>query len=211
VKNPHDAVVLGVGGDDAQPIHVPATGAMTLLVAGPPRSGRSTLLCTVLSQLAGRADQSIVVAAPIRSPLAVQARNAGLPVHGPDDHMPDRTDSIAARSTVVLLDDLDRYEGGRFAEELLEHLRDRPDDVAVIATSRTEDVATSYRGLTAMLRRNRCGVLLCPGPVDGDVLGVHLPRHREPMPPGRGVLVGDPGWGGACASAPMLPIQVAQP
>ena len=56
-----------------------------------------------------------------------------------------------------------------------------------------------------------CGLLLRPGPVDGEILGVRLPRRAASGPPGRGVLVGDPAWGPAFDDGDPVPIQVAQP
>jgi S-DNA-T family DNA segregation ATPase FtsK/SpoIIIE len=50
-------------------------------------------------------------------------------------------------------------------------------------------LSAHYQGPVATLRRNRTGLLLCPGPGDADVLGVRLPRTPIPHRPGSGWLV----------------------
>jgi S-DNA-T family DNA segregation ATPase FtsK/SpoIIIE len=217
LARPAGSIVLGLAGDGAQPVQIPLRPGTAFLIAGPPRSGRSTALLCMLAQLAPQGAQ-VVIAASARSPLAAAAVRAGLEVLGPDDALPALAGLAIERGAddpwapvILLLDDLDRFEGARLADDVAHLLRTRPEDLAVVVTARTDEVATSYRGLAAALRRNRCGLLLQPGPVDGDVLGVQLPRHRAAAPPGRGVLVGDPAWGAAFITSAWIPVQVARP
>jgi S-DNA-T family DNA segregation ATPase FtsK/SpoIIIE len=53
------------------------------------------------------------------------------------------------------------------------------------------DLTGHYQGPVAALRRGRCGLLLCAGPAEADVLGVRLPRTPVPVRPGSGWLVAD--------------------
>ncbi|MBN9621278.1 MAG: hypothetical protein J0H43_16360, partial [Actinobacteria bacterium] len=81
-------LVVGVGGDVGAPITVaPFDDADRLLVAGPPRSGRTTLLRLLLDQaLTERLD--VIVAAPERSELRARADAAGIPCLSPSDNAP---------------------------------------------------------------------------------------------------------------------------
>jgi S-DNA-T family DNA segregation ATPase FtsK/SpoIIIE len=81
----------------------------------------------------------------------------------------------------------------------------------VVAAARSDELAATYRGIAVDVRRSRCGILLRPQPVDGELLGVRLPRRPTSDPPGRGVMVGDPSWGLLFESGDPVPIQVATP
>jgi S-DNA-T family DNA segregation ATPase FtsK/SpoIIIE len=60
---------------------------------------------------------------------------------------------------------------------------------AIVAAGEVDRLLATFRGFTLPLRRARCGVLLCPtGPLDGDLLGLRLPRITAARP-GRGYLV----------------------
>lgn len=200
-------ILIGLGGDEALPLAFdPFAGARRFLVAGPPRSGRTTALAAILAQ-ATRAGQRTVVAAGPRSPLGCQARAQGIPVISPDD---DETAPPSA-STLLLVDDSELFVDSPAGERLTEWLRSSRAPLAVVAAGRSEDLATTYRGVAAEVRRSRCGLLLRPGPVDGDLLGVRLPRTSAVGPPGRGVIVGDAGWGPAFVDGEPLPVQVVKP
>ena len=104
---------LGVGGDGAEPIRLDLFASPgTFLVAGPPRSGRTTAL-TVLGKQLESANIEILVAAPARSELARFAYLAGLVVCDVDasaNSLP-----VASRGRrVILIDDAEtvrRYRG----------------------------------------------------------------------------------------------------
>lgn len=199
--------VLGLGDDEAAPITLDPGAGIRLLVAGPPRSGRTTFLRTLLAQTFGR---EVAVAAPVRSRLRADAEAAGVRVLAPTDGLPEGFGD-GARSTVLLVDDVDHLGDDVLAEEVLALVRAGRPGLTVVVAGRNDELATTYRGLGAELRRNRCGLLLQPGPVDGDIIGIRLPRHREQLPPGRGVLVGEPGWGPELGEGRPIPIQLARP
>ena len=104
---------------------------------------------------------------------------------------------------VVLVDDADLLQGSVVEPALLSVLhRDRAAaGASLVLAGTTTDLAAAFRGVVAEARKGRTGLLLGPhSPVDGDLLGVRVPRVRE-APPGRGLLVQDrsgPAGAGRC-------------
>jgi S-DNA-T family DNA segregation ATPase FtsK/SpoIIIE len=151
-----------------------------------------------------------VVSAPARSPLAADARRAPVRLIDPAD----RTSVLGAppaQPTLLLVDDSETLVDAAVGEELVSWMRASDAPLAAVVAGRADDLATTYRGVAAEVRRSHCGILLRPGPVDGELLGVRLPRRASAGPPGRGVIVGDPCWGDVFAEGDAVPIQVAQP
>jgi S-DNA-T family DNA segregation ATPase FtsK/SpoIIIE len=182
--------VLGRGGDGAAPLAVDLrAGSGRVVVAGPPRSGRSTLLRSLLHQ-ARDMSLPVLAAGPARSPLVAEARALGIPVRTPSDGSTPWPES----ATVWLVDDAEAFQDLPAGDAVAERFAAAPAGTLIVAAGRTEDLVTSYRGLCGMLRRHRAGVLLRPGPVDGELFGVRLPRSTETLPPGRAVLIGEPDW-----------------
>ena len=187
---------IGVGGDDAQPVTLdPFAGSRRWLVCGPPRSGRSGVLSIALLE-AVRTGCPVLVAAPARSPLAGLANRLGVDLLDPAD--PPGRGPLGPRTqpgpTLLLVDDTDAFVDSDIGDMLLARLRDTRSTVAVLATGRPDELALAYRGIAAEVRRSRSGIALRPGPVDGELFGVRLPRARGGDPPGRGRLIGDPAW-----------------
>jgi S-DNA-T family DNA segregation ATPase FtsK/SpoIIIE len=201
-------LTIGLAGDRPDPVIIdPFAGADRLLVAGPPRSGRTTLL-RLLARQARAAGLRTLVAATPRSLLAHDARQLAVPVIEPSD----RDVGLAASTpTLLLVDDSEAFTDTVAGNLLTSWVRARDAPLAVVAAGRADDLATTYRGIAAEVRRSQSGILLRPGPVDGELLGVRLPRHPATGPPGRGVAVGDPGWGPPFEDGEPVPIQVALP
>ena len=156
--------LLGVAGDLAVPFEVNLfAGARRLLVAGPPRSGRTSLLRTLLAQARTDGVAATVAAAP-HSALSQAAEILGVPVLTPTD--PARavetiTDSADARQ-LLLVDDVDLFLDTAIGDALTAAARGRP-SLAVVASGRTDELVLTYRGLGADVRRGRCGVVLQTG------------------------------------------------
>ncbi|MFL4479901.1 FtsK/SpoIIIE domain-containing protein [Paeniglutamicibacter sp. ORCA_105] len=162
-----------------------------VLISGPARSGKSTLLLALAESIraSSTADGEPVAvwgACGRRSPLAT----AGLDkvAVGPED-LPALLASIRLeRGPVVLLvDDAERFED---SDASLANLLASGQRVCVIAAGRSADLRALYAHWTKTLRKSRCGVLLQPDvDYDGELLGVTLPR-RAPVAvtPGRGYL-----------------------
>ena len=152
--------VWAVGGDAAAPVPVPEG---SVLVVGPPGSGRSTALRVLARAVAG-----------------CDAGPGGADV-GPDG------DPGGAGPLVV--DDLDRAGPEVLAEAERALGRGR----RVLASATTERAAAAYRGVLADLRSRGALVVLWPmmGPA-AQVAGVGLRAvsdPRAPTAPGRGALV----------------------
>lgn len=203
--------VLGLGGDAAQPVAVDLfVGDGRWLIAGPPRSGRTTLLISMLRQ-AATAGTHIIVAAPRRSRLGAECDRLGITLLRPDEgtaSLPSTDD----RPLLVLVDDSEDFLDTPTGDALTVVAKAAPAGFAFVAAGRTEDLALTYRGIAAEVRRSRTGVLIGPAPGDGDLLGVRLPRTRYSAPPGRGVLICDqPAVAELPDGADVLPIQIALP
>jgi DNA segregation ATPase FtsK/SpoIIIE, S-DNA-T family len=190
---------VGAGGDHLGPVDVDiAELGSTLLISGPPRSGRSTALAAVVGSLAGRMTRhyALLLCCPRRSPLAdlegldgvvTVLRGAGL---GADL---DRALGEMSGPVAVVVDDAEVLADGMAADVMDRLTRTvRDDGNLVIAAGTTDDLAGQrYRGWLAGMRRSRCGLLLNPlSHVDGEVFELRLPRStRGGWPPGRALLV----------------------
>ncbi|HEX6685130.1 MAG TPA: FtsK/SpoIIIE domain-containing protein [Candidatus Limnocylindrales bacterium] len=184
-----DQPVIGAGGDHLHGIGLDLDAAF--LVAGPPRSGRSTALAAVVSTL----DKPTLVVAPRSSPLThlgglphVVAVLRGLDGAAELGRLFDELDG----EVVVIVDDAEMLSDSQVAYDL-ERIAQRARDggTAIVAAGLSEDLSHQrFRGWIAALRRERAGLLLNPtGPADGDLFDLKLPRHPQPGPPGRGLLV----------------------
>ena len=203
--------MLGVGGDGAEPIRLDLFASPgTFLVAGPPRSGRTTTL-TVLGKQLKSANIEILVAAPTRSELARFAYSAGVPVWDVDAGVDSLTVAPRGRR-VILIDDAEMFVDTAVGAALTDFVRRTDADQVAVVAARTDDLAVSYRGLLFEAQRGRTGLLLQPAASDGEVFGVRLKRSRTSVLPGRGVLVGNlPRLTGLAVSGGLIPVQVATP
>ncbi len=185
VSAPAWTIPVGVRGDDLGPGLLALHAGDHALVAGPARSGRTSLL-TTLAASAVAAGVEVVACCPRGGALA---RAAGVEVVDAD-----RLPTVLATPgpRLVLVDDAETIETPG-----IEHaLADPAADVRLVAAARSDVVRGSYGHWLRTVARSRTGVLLGPDlDLDGDLLGVRLPR-RPLAPPavGRGFLVVD----GAC-------------
>lgn len=187
-----DRLVLGVGGDEALPVGVtPAWGHRRLLVAGPPRSGRSTTLTTLGERLV-RQGRHVTALCARRSPLATWAGARGVRVLAPDD----ATELIELRrgdpDLCLLVDDVELVEGKPVEAALEEIVRLVGETDGIVAVAAELARANSaFRGLVPEVARDGCGLVLgATSPADGDVLGARLDPAMARRP-GRGHLVVD--------------------
>jgi S-DNA-T family DNA segregation ATPase FtsK/SpoIIIE len=182
-------VLLGVGGDQVEPTWVDlADAGPGFVIAGPPRSGRSTALACVAASLRAAGFRSIALTTR-PSPLG---RFADLALDAHDTNV-----ALAlmdtSRPTAVLVDDADRVLDTPAATALEKFARDARDGGhLLVVAGTTDELAIGFRGFVVEARRSRCGVLLAPrGPLDGEVFGLRLPRDTTGgrVPPGRGLLI----------------------
>ncbi|MFC0596865.1 FtsK/SpoIIIE domain-containing protein [Streptomyces palmae] len=159
------------------------------LIAGPQRSGRSTVLTTLARRLTALADPPAVIAfAPRRSPLR---ELPGLTALVTDYAELDDALAPHVGPTLLLVDDADTVEDDQGVLE--RWLNEARPGTHLIAAGRAEAVRRAYGHWTQRARESRCGILLAPDhDLDGDLLGTTLPRHDRMAPlPGRGYLVTD--------------------
>ena len=186
--------LVGVGGDELRGVGVNLfDGTPTFLIAGPPKSGRSSVLMTMVGTLiAGGA--SVVVLAPRPSPLRSLEGSPGVAAVltstdvTEEDLMP-LLDGATQRVLVIDDGELLRDATAKdWLRELVRGARDR--GVGIILAGDIADVASGFSGWQVELRKNRSGILLSPQNItDGDLVGARLPRSSlsAGVQPGRGL------------------------
>jgi S-DNA-T family DNA segregation ATPase FtsK/SpoIIIE len=198
--------LAGAGGDELGPqgLDVRDEGP-GIVVAGPPRSGRSTTLLTMAGSLIA-AGTPVVLITPRRSPLrSAQGRDGVLAVLGADAAADALDEAIAGHdSYVALADDAELLINtplGDRLEKLL--LSGRDADHGLILAGSAGDLTRAYSGFIPTALKSRCGLFVTvTSPSDGDLFGVRLPRNAAAGGLGRGLLVRPSG---------LLPVQLALP
>lgn len=181
--------LAGAGGDALAPLGVDLLAhGPGAVVAGPPRSGRSSVLLTMARSLI-EYGTPIVAVVPRRSPLRDLEGALGVL----DGNAAGLQELLADHERyVVLVDDAELINpdapAGQALDEILRTGRDG--EHGLIIAGATGDLATSYRGFVADTRKSRTGLLLSvQSPADGDLFTIRLPRGSVGGPPGRGLLV----------------------
>nr|WP_231134945.1 FtsK/SpoIIIE domain-containing protein [Motilibacter deserti] len=185
--------MVGVGGN-ALAAHGPdlTAGGGCFLVAGPPRSGRSTVLLAMARSLLA-AGSRLVVAAPRASPLRSLAGQPGVVAVLPSAALEAAELGAAlirlGAGGVLLVDDAELLRDCPARETLLAAVQGAGDGgPGVVAAGTADEAFAGFSGWQVELRKSRRGVLLSPqGLADGDLIGVRLPRGLVggPVQPGR--------------------------
>jgi S-DNA-T family DNA segregation ATPase FtsK/SpoIIIE len=169
------SIPVGVGGEDLGPARLTLHEGEHALVAGPPRSGRTTTLRTVAAVVrATRPEVAIVTVAPGSVPRAALAEIAG-----------------GTGPALVLVDDADLVDDDD--RTLAALLASRRPDLHVVVAGRNDALRSQYGHWARAARAGRAAVLLQPDPdLDGDLAGTTLPRRSiVALGPGRGYVVCD--------------------
>ena len=187
--------LIGVGGDELQPVGVDLQeSGPGFVIAGPPKSGRSTTLMAATRSLTGNG-VPVVLITPRRSPLRDLAQEPGvLGVLGADSSAEDLqalTGQAGGQPYVVVVDDAELLYDTPMDAALEETVKSGMDgDHALIAAGSADTMGSQYRGFLVEARRSRSGLLLSPqGASEGDLFNVRLPRDAGGGPTGRGVLI----------------------
>jgi S-DNA-T family DNA segregation ATPase FtsK/SpoIIIE len=173
---------VGVGGDELSAIGPSfAADAPCFIVAGPPKSGRSTALATMARALL-RSGVPVVIAAPRSGPLAALETEPGVigAISDPLSSL-DRWRELLSTTSgppVVVIDDGELLRDSPAAELLRSAIRgDRTHIRAIVLGGNSDGLCTGLSGWQVDAKRCRQGALLSPQSLsDGDLIGVRLPR-----------------------------------
>jgi S-DNA-T family DNA segregation ATPase FtsK/SpoIIIE len=197
---PPTALAVAVGGDTLAVRTLDAfEHGPALLVTGPRRSGRSTVLRT-MATFALRTGWQVLTVTPRISPLRDLANEAG--VHGPFDVTSDETEVKALVDTLLasdapllaLVDDVELLGADGWLPSLLGDLVERMRDTgSVLAAAGTPaEMGGIYRGPVVPLKRSGSGLMLTPqSAADPDMFGASIARSLlgQSLPPGGGYLM----------------------
>ena len=185
--------LIGAGGDELGPVGIDISAeGPGVVVAGPPRSGRSTALHTMTASLLD-AGTPVLIITPRRSPLRSLSGAPGvLAVLASDVDSDQVNGAIAGQDRyVVVVDDAELLVDSLVSpalEEILVSGRDA--EHGMILAGSTGDLGRTYSGFVRTALKSRCGLFVAlEGPGDGDLFGIRLPRGAGPGPLGRGLLV----------------------
>jgi S-DNA-T family DNA segregation ATPase FtsK/SpoIIIE len=180
--------LVGAGGDELGPVGVDLLAeGPGFTVAGPPRSGRSTVLMTMVKSLLdphiGEGTVPVVLICPRRSPLrALEGEPSVLAVLSADAQEGALEEAVGKHERyVVVVDDAELLDRSDLDDALTSTLRAARDgEHAVIIGGTNEDLNRMYNGFISDCRRSRSGVLLAvQSSDDGELLGLRLPRNAS--------------------------------
>lgn len=188
--------LVGVGGDElaAQGPEL-TSGSRSFVVAGPPRSGRSTVLLTMARSLLA-AGTSVVLATPRPSPLRDLDGKPGVRAVFTGGDIPAHELAAALETAggpcVVLIDDAELLRECDAADVLRSVIRSGDEQpLGLVIAGGADDICTGFSGWQVDVKKSRQGTLLSPqGTTDGELIGVRLPRSvvGGPVVPGRALL-----------------------
>ena len=188
--------LVAVGGDTLTSLGPDLTDVPTFVIAGPPRTGRSSALLTAAQSLLA-AGTGLIVLAPRRSPLRELRGRPGVVGVITDAEVPvgdfrQALNNVSQEYGVIVVDDAELLMGAEIDPDLALLARGGAGTGwGVLAAGNAESLSLSLAGWMGQVKRNRTGMLLSPqGLSDGEVIGVKLTRGvvgRAPQP-GRGLL-----------------------
>ncbi|MGY6024997.1 FtsK/SpoIIIE domain-containing protein [Streptomyces spinosirectus] len=187
--------LIGVGGDELHPIGVDLEeSGPGFVIAGPPKSGRSTMLVAATESLL-RSGTPVVLVAPRRSLLRdLEGRDGVLGLLNADsreDDLEELTAKAPNGSYVVVADDAELLYDTSLDEALETVVRKAGDGgIGVIVAGTTDSLSGQYRGFAVEARKSRNGLLLTPqSPSDGELFGVRLAANSGGGTAGSGLFV----------------------
>ncbi|HEY4225152.1 MAG TPA: FtsK/SpoIIIE domain-containing protein [Pseudolysinimonas sp.] len=186
--------LVGVGGDELRGHGVNLfEGVPTFVVAGPAKSGRSTVLATMARTLLD-GGASIVVLAPRPSPLRALEGTSGVAAVLTGSELTEAELAPlfdGATKRVLIVDDgelLRDVAAKDWLKDLVRGARDR--GVGIVLGGDSSQVAGGFSGWQVEIRKNRSGILLSPQSIsDGELVGARLSRSSlsTGVQPGRGL------------------------
>jgi S-DNA-T family DNA segregation ATPase FtsK/SpoIIIE len=177
---------LGLRYSDGGIAAVRVSAGEHLLVAGPSRSGRTTVLCAVARAWRGAHPTGAVDLVCGRPWSAVALDELGAVVLDGPAAFDAAVGMSTDRPHLLLADDADAADDW-VAAAVGGLLAARRTDVLVVAAGLPDALRSAYGHWTGVVRRSRLGVLTAAcADLDGELLGAVLPR-RPPLPPRPGL------------------------
>ena len=187
------SVAFAVSSDAPDPVTVGDPGRRRVLVLGSPGAGRTEAVALIAAQ-AVRSGRRVCVIGDPHDPLVQRLECLGATVSRLSWEAYDELVGLrrAHPGLVIVADDVDRHADSPLVPVLSQacELAER-DAGLVVVSGDAAALAMRPRGLGAVVARGRVGLVLgAPTALDGDLLGVRLPRIRD-VTPGRGWFVAD--------------------
>ncbi|MER7811916.1 FtsK/SpoIIIE domain-containing protein [Streptomyces sp900116325] len=188
--------LVAIGGDTLTSLGPDLADVPTFVVAGPPRTGRSTVLLSAAHSLLA-AGTGLIVLAPRRSPLRDLAGRPGVVALITDAEVSvgefrQALSDVVQDNGVIVIDDAELFMGAEIDPDLALLARGGAGNGwGVLVAGNAESLSLSLAGWVGQVKRNRTGMLLSPqGLGDGEVIGVKLTRGvvGQAPQPGRGLL-----------------------
>ncbi|MGW8742982.1 FtsK/SpoIIIE domain-containing protein [Streptomyces sp. NPDC055794] len=190
--------LIGIGGDEIVGFGPDlADGVPSFVIAGPAKSGRSTVLMNVAQSLLAQGTR-LVVAAPRQSPVRqLDGADGVLKVFTGDDIDEDEFEELIDQASpeepiAVLIDDGEILEDCD-AESQMKKIVSRGAErgLALVIAGDEEDVCSGFSGWQVDAKKARRGILLSPQESSsGDLIGLRVSRAMVggPVAPGKGML-----------------------
>ncbi|MGW8380232.1 FtsK/SpoIIIE domain-containing protein [Streptomyces sp. ODS28] len=190
--------LIGVGGDQLTGFGPDLSqGIPSFVIAGPSRSGRSTVLINVARTYLARGVR-LVVAAPRSSPLReLQGQEGVLEVFTEDEIEDDElTGAVESASPeqpiVIVIDDGEMLRDCDAEDEFKKLIQTGSErGIGIVIAGDEEDVCSGFSGWQADLRKGKRGILLSPqDSSSGELIGVRISRGSVggPVVPGKGLM-----------------------
>jgi S-DNA-T family DNA segregation ATPase FtsK/SpoIIIE len=188
--------LAGVGGDELAALGPDLSdGVPTFIVAGPPKSGRSTILVSMARSLLA-SGTPVVLAAPRQSPLRALAGTPGVVTvfDGGDISSDELAAALlpAGERCVVLIDDAEMLRDCDAAGELSQIVTFGADSGrALVIAGDVDGICTGFGGWQVDAKRGRRGCLIAPQTMpEGELIGARLNHGLigESVRPGRALL-----------------------
>lgn len=187
-------LIVGVGGDELMALGPDAGHAGSFIVAGPGRSGRSTVLLGA-AQSALAAEMAVVVVAPRPSPLRDLDGEPGVVAVLAQDITTEALDAAVeqagGRRLLVVVDDGEGLRDTPANDFFLRLVRGGLPQAFLLLGGQADGVAAGLSGWQIEAKKARQGLLLSPQNItDGDLIGVRVPRQSigGPVQVGKGLL-----------------------
>jgi S-DNA-T family DNA segregation ATPase FtsK/SpoIIIE len=188
--------LVGVGGDDLLALGPDlAAGPATFVVAGPPKSGRSTVLASMVESFL-KCGTEVVIWAPRASPLRELAGQPGVVTVLTEDDLDEATLKPLVMEgdgpLAFVIDDAEMLKEIAAKDWMRTYIRTAGDhNRAMVIAGNATEVCSGFSGWQMDIKKNRNGALLSPQDfTDGDIVGVRVPRSTVggPVQPGRALL-----------------------